>query len=81
MTMTRQQVLVQLDTELVRRLDELAEAEHTSRSELLRRGAAAVLRTAQERADEQRHAEGYRRQPQGPDELDFAFEAARRALL
>ncbi len=46
MVVTRKQVLVQLDDEQVERLDRLAEREGTSRSELLRRGAAAVLAAA-----------------------------------
>ncbi len=36
--MARKEVLVQLDDGLVRRLDELATAQGTSRSELIRRG-------------------------------------------
>jgi hypothetical protein len=39
-------VLVQLDDDLVERLDRIAEREGTSRSELLRRGATAVLDAA-----------------------------------
>src|SRR5581483_7244535 len=43
MVMAPRVVLVQLDDELVARLDALAEREGTNRSELLRRGALAVL--------------------------------------
>ena len=66
MVMGRKEVLVQLDDELVDRLDELAKAQHTSRSDLLRRGAAAVLEASDlADADHQlRHA--YRRLPQDP---------------
>ena len=41
--MARREVLVQLDDDLVRRLDELAGQLGTNRSELLRRGAQAVI--------------------------------------
>lgn len=41
--MPRKQVLVQLDDDLVERLDRLARRMEVSRSELLRRGALAVL--------------------------------------
>jgi predicted transcriptional regulator len=43
MSMARREVLVQLDDDLVARLDELAAQLGTNRSELLRRGAAAVI--------------------------------------
>ncbi|MEM9714160.1 MAG: CopG family transcriptional regulator [Actinomycetota bacterium] len=64
--MARREVLVQLDDELVRRLDELAEAQDTNRSELLRRAAHAVL-AAEELAEADRNLlEAYRRQPPDP---------------
>ncbi|MDZ7678223.1 MAG: CopG family transcriptional regulator [Acidimicrobiales bacterium] len=72
--MTRRQVLVQLDDELVARLDGLAAAEGTSRSELLRRGAAAVLAAAEEREADEALRAAYRRTPQDP----ALVEAARR---
>ncbi len=50
MVVGRREVLVQLDDELVGRLDELARQQGTNRSELLRRGAAAVLEAAQRAA-------------------------------
>jgi metal-responsive CopG/Arc/MetJ family transcriptional regulator len=43
MVVARREVLVQLDDELVADLDQLATALGTSRSDLLRRGAQAVL--------------------------------------
>lgn len=43
MAMARRQVLVQVDDDLVERLDEIADRSSTSRSELLRRGARAVI--------------------------------------
>ena len=48
--MPRREVPVQLDDELVTELDRIAAARHTSRSELLRRGARAVIE-AEEEAD------------------------------
>jgi predicted DNA-binding protein len=66
MAIGRRQVLVQLDDELVKRLDRLARKQGTSRSELLRRGAAAVLEAA-ERVDADRALQAaYRRTPQNP---------------
>src|SRR6266540_4022201 len=47
MPMARKEVLVQLDDELVRRLDALAAKAGISRSELLRRGAIAVLEASE----------------------------------
>ena len=57
---------MQLDDELVARLDELAHELHTSRSDLLRRGATAVLEAAGAAADDRRLQEAYRRVPQDP---------------
>ena len=66
MLMARREVLVQLDDDLVERLDRLAKAEGTTRSDLLRRGAAAVLDAAvQLEADRELRA-AYRRVPQDP---------------
>ncbi|MET0903653.1 MAG: ribbon-helix-helix protein, CopG family [Acidimicrobiales bacterium] len=64
--MARREVLVQLDDELVHRLDVLAEAEGTSRSDLLRRGAAAVLEAADQRKADRVLRDAYRRIPQDP---------------
>jgi predicted transcriptional regulator len=66
MVMARKEVLVQLDEELVRRLDALAAQVGTSRSELLRRGALAVLEAEELAAADRRLAEAYRAQPQDP---------------
>lgn len=64
--MGRKEVLVQLDDELVELLDRLAAAEGTSRSELLRRGAAAVLDAADQRDADRVLRDAYRRIPQDP---------------
>ena len=66
MPMARREVLVQLDDDLVGRLDALAERAGTSRSELLRRGALAVLQAAELAEADQQLVEAYRRQPQDP---------------
>ena len=64
--MARREVLVQLDDELVSRLDTLAAKAGTSRSELLRRGAVAVLEAAALAEADQQLLDAYRRQPQDP---------------
>lgn len=66
MVMGRREVLVQLDDDLVDRLDRLAKAQHTNRSDLLRRGAAAVLEAAELAQADQTLQEAYRRHPQEP---------------
>lgn len=66
MVVGRKEVLVQLDDELVERLDRLAESEGTNRSELLRRGASAVLEAAELRKADRSLREAYRRVPQDP---------------
>jgi metal-responsive CopG/Arc/MetJ family transcriptional regulator len=76
MVMARREVLVQLDDELVKRLDDLAADQGTNRSELLRRGALAVLTAAElQSADEQLQA-AYRRQPQDPALVEAATRFA-----
>jgi len=66
MTMARKQVLVQLDDDLVERLDQLAHRMDVSRSELLRRGATAVLEAESLGQAERELVAAYRRQPQDP---------------
>lgn len=66
MFMSRREVLVQLDDELVAQLDGLAARLGTNRSELLRRGAQAVI-TAEELAEADRElVAAYRRHPADP---------------
>ena len=66
MCMARREVLVQLDDDLVERLDALAVALGTNRSELLRRGAQAVI-SVEDLAVADRELEvAYRRQPADP---------------
>jgi metal-responsive CopG/Arc/MetJ family transcriptional regulator len=64
--MARREVLVQLDDDLVDRLDRLADAEGTNRSDLLRRGAAAVLEAAEQLEADRELRDAYRRIPQEP---------------
>ena len=66
MVMTRKQVIVQLDDQMVAALDEAAHAEGVSRSELLRRGAEALLEARRIAREERRMVEAYRRLPQDP---------------
>jgi metal-responsive CopG/Arc/MetJ family transcriptional regulator len=74
MDVARREVLVQLDDELVADLDQLATALGTSRSDLLRRGAQAVLQ-AESLAEADRALQaGYRAQPVDP----LVVQSARR---
>jgi predicted transcriptional regulator len=74
--MGRREVLVQLDDDLVRRLDHLAAERGTSRSELLRRGAVAVLDAEElRRADVELQA-AYRWTPQDPVVVEVAARLA-----
>ena len=66
MVMARKQVLVQLDDGLVDRLDSLAAELGTNRSELLRRGAQAVLAAEELAAADRDLRDAYRRQPTDP---------------
>jgi metal-responsive CopG/Arc/MetJ family transcriptional regulator len=76
MVVSRREVLVQLDDDLVDRLDRLAEAEGTNRSDLLRQGAAAVLEAAELAAADQDLQAAYRRAPQDPALLTAAARLA-----
>lgn len=66
MVMARKEVLVQLDDELVARLDELAAKAEISRSELIRRGMTAVLEAAEWAEADRELIAAYKRQPQDP---------------
>jgi hypothetical protein len=65
-SVARREVLVQLDDDLVDRLDSLATELGTSRSELLRRGAQAVLEAEQLVSADRALQIAYRRQPVDP---------------
>jgi metal-responsive CopG/Arc/MetJ family transcriptional regulator len=74
--MGRREVLVQLDDDLVARLDRLASERGTNRSELLRRGAVAVLNAEDERQADREFQEAYRRIPQDPDIVEMVARLA-----
>jgi metal-responsive CopG/Arc/MetJ family transcriptional regulator len=76
MAMTRTQVLVQLDDDLVLRLDRLARDLSVSRSELLRRGARALLEAADLARADEALIEAYRAQPQSPSMVEIASRLA-----
>jgi hypothetical protein len=76
MVMGRKQVLVQLDDDLIDRLDRLAAKQGTNRSELLRRGAAAVLEAAEHAEADRILHEAYRRLPQDPAIVSAASRLA-----
>jgi hypothetical protein len=66
MHMARREVLVQLDDQLVAQLDALAAEHGTSRSELLRRGALAVIQAEDNQKADAALRASYRWQPQDP---------------
>lgn len=66
MVMARREVLVQLEDDLVEQLDQIAEDHGTDRSELLRRGARAVIEAEDLAAADRRLVAAYRRQPPDP---------------
>src|SRR6056297_1034995 len=66
MVMARREVLVQLDDDLVEQLDALASDLGTNRSELMRRGAQAVLDAERLTAADRELRAAYRRQPADP---------------
>jgi len=72
----RKEVLVQLDDELVARLDVLASEQRTSRSDLVRRGVLAVLEAASLAAADRDLQEAYRRLPPDPSLVQSAQRIA-----
>ena len=80
MGMARREVLVQLDDDLVERLAQIAEARGTSRSELLRRGARAVIEAEELVAADAELLEAYRRLPQDPALVQSAVRLASRTV-
>jgi hypothetical protein len=76
MVMARREVLVQLDDELVSRLDRLATERGTSRSELLRRGAIAILDADELRQADVALQDAYRRVPQELDLIQAGTQLA-----
>ena len=76
MVMSRREVLVQLDDDLVAQLDTVARRRGVSRSELLRQGALAVLEAEEMASADARLQEAYRRQPLDPALVDAARRLA-----
>jgi metal-responsive CopG/Arc/MetJ family transcriptional regulator len=70
--MARREVLVQLDDDLVMELDDLARQRGVSRSELLRRGARAVLAAEDFASADADLQAAYRRVPQDPALVESA---------
>jgi predicted DNA-binding protein len=76
MVMARREVLVQLDDDLVQRLDALADDLGTNRSELLRRGAQAILEAEDLATADRALQQAYRRQPGDPAVVESARRLA-----
>jgi metal-responsive CopG/Arc/MetJ family transcriptional regulator len=76
MVMARREVLVQLDDDLVERLDQLAKRSEVSRSELLRRAAVAVLQADEWAQADRRLVDGYTKYPPDPVLLEAAERLA-----
>ena len=72
MVVSRREVLVQLDDDLVERLDSLAADLGTNRSELVRRGAQAILEAEDLASKDRQLQQGYRRQPADPALVESA---------
>lgn len=76
MVMACREVLVQLEDDLVEQLDQIAEDHGTNRSELLRRGARAVIEAEDLAAADCRLVAAYRRQPPDPALVQSAARLA-----
>lgn len=76
MVMARREVLVQLDDDLVDQLDALASDLGTSRSDLLRRGARAVLEAEHLAVADRALQSAYRNQPPDPALIESARRLA-----
>ena len=76
MLMARREVLVQLDDDLVARLDALAADLGTNRSELMRRGAQAILEAEALATADRALQQAYRRQPVDPALVESARRLA-----
>lgn len=79
MVIARKQVLVQLDDALVEQLDQLARDLGTNRSELLRRGAQAVIDAEDLATADRELVAAYRRQPPDRALVQSAARLAARA--
>ena len=78
MAMARREVLVQLDDALVDQLDQIAERLGTSRSDLLRRGALALITAEELAAADIELQRTYRQTPPDPLIVQSARKLAAR---
>lgn len=76
MVMARKQVLVQLEDDLVERLDAIAARIQVSRSELIRRAAAAMIEADEYVQADKELIEAYRKWPQDPEFVELAGRLA-----
>jgi Arc/MetJ-type ribon-helix-helix transcriptional regulator len=76
--MARKQVIVQLDDDLLGRLDRTISATGISRSEAIRRAVRAYLDVEWEREADRRYTESYREHPEGWEWDDEYAAMARR---
>lgn len=77
---TRIQTLVQLTSDLLRRLDERAAREGRSRSALIRDAIEAYLHDEEKARIDREIVEGYERIPTTPEEMEIAEASARKAV-
>jgi metal-responsive CopG/Arc/MetJ family transcriptional regulator len=66
MVMSRREILVQMDSEIVAGLDDVAQRHGVSRSEILRRAASAMLAAEEMRLADEELQNAYRATPQEP---------------
>jgi predicted DNA-binding protein len=78
--MARTQTLVQLNEELLRRLDERAAREGRSRSAVIRDAIEKYLYDEERAEISRRIVEGYERIPQTDEEFDWTDAEAREAI-
>lgn len=79
-TVTRTQTLVQLNEELLRRLDERAAREGRSRSALIREAIEAYLKDEENARIDREIREGYERVPRSEADMREAEREAREAI-
>ena len=59
-----------IDEQLLKLVDKMSRARHTTRSAFIRDALQAEIRREQVRENEMRHAQGYARKPVAPGEFD-----------
>lgn len=78
---TRKQILVQLDDDMVTRLDAVALELGISRSGLIRRGLNLYLDRLTEAEDDRRSVESYKRMPEDPAEDEIYARLAAETMI